>query len=205
MIRKRRHTKQGSPGASCSRRFSLLLLTAFASAELPLYASVAQKHFYLFLIPMMNVLNGGVHADNNVDFRSSWCLLVLLTSPPLFAGTGLPHLKDTWGSRASTPVLVARAALLPDLKSNEEPARASFRGYYGCWRKAAGLPGFALWTQLLTSSTTRRPAEYDHQGEGRSLTSEEMVAYYEGNGRSSQSSPSRMALQRGLGRFGVRA
>ncbi len=60
-------------GANAILGVSLALAHARArAANLPLYASVGGGDACVLPVPMMNVLNGGAHADNNVDCRSSW-------------------------------------------------------------------------------------------------------------------------------------
>jgi phosphopyruvate hydratase len=129
----------------------------------------------------MNVLNGGVHADNNVDFQE---FMIMPVGAPDFT-TALRWcaqvyhtLKDTLKSQGLNTGVGDEGGFAPDLKSNEEPLELLSEAV-----KAAGFElgkdfRFAM-DPASSEFYNKETGKYDLKGEGRSLTSEEMVAYYE--------------------------
>ena len=170
---------KGRLGANAILGVSLAVAhAAAASAELPLYAYLGGANAP---VPMMNVLNGGVHADNNVDFQE---FMIMPVGAPDFT-TALRWcaqvyhtLKDTLKSQGLNTGVGDEGGFAPDLKSNEEPLELLSEAV-----KAAGFElgkdfRFAM-DPASSEFYNKETGKYDLKGEGRSLTSEEMVAYYE--------------------------
>ena len=116
---------KGRLGANAILGVSLAVAhAAAASAELPLYAYLGGANAHTLPVPMMNVLNGGVHADNNVDFQE---FMIMPVGAPDFT-TALRWcaqvyhtLKDTLKSQGLNTGVGDEGGFAPDLKSNEEP------------------------------------------------------------------------------------
>ena len=154
---------------------------AAASAELPLYAYLGGANGHTLPVPMMNVLNGGVHADNNVDFQE---FMIMPVGAPDFT-TALRWcaqvyhtLKNTLKSAGLSTGVGDEGGFAPDLNSNEEPLE-----YLA---KAVTEAGFELGKDFRFAMDpassefyNKETGKYELKGEGRSLTAEEMVAYYE--------------------------
>jgi enolase len=96
---------------------------AAASCRLPLYQYLGGGHGHTLPVPMMNILNGGVHADNNVDIQE---FMVMPAGLPTFrealrAGAEVFHaLKSVLKGRKLNTAVGDEGGFAPDLRSNEE-------------------------------------------------------------------------------------
>ena len=173
---------KGALGANAILGASLACAKAAAeSAELPLYKYVGGANAHLLPTPMMNILNGGVHADNNVDFQEfmimpvgadsfaealRWCAEIYHTLKNVLHDAGLGGGVGDEGGFA------------PNFKTNEEPLE-----YVTKACEAAGYkPGVDIMFAMDPASTEFYDADkqkYVLAGEGRELTSAEMVDYWE--------------------------
>ena len=172
---------KGRLGANALLGCSLALArAAAASAGLPLYAYLGGPNAHTLPVPMMNVLNGGVHADNNVDFQE---FMIMPVGAPDFA-TGLRWcaqvyhtLKDTLRKAGLSTGVGDEGGFAPDLKTNAEP----FVYLTEAVRAAGFKPGedFMFAMDPATSELyNRETGLYELKGESRTLTSEEMVDYW---------------------------
>ena len=129
-------------------------------------------------VPMMNVLNGGAHADNSVDFQE---FMIVPAGAPTFAeglrmGTEVyHHLKKTLHDRGLSTAVGDEGGFAPDLESNEAALQTLVEGI-----EAAGYtPGEDLVIALdPATSEIFEGGVYDLHHEGRKLSSEEMAAYW---------------------------
>ena len=164
---------KGALGANAILGASLACAKAAAeSAELPLYKYVGGANAHLLPTPMMNILNGGVHADNNVDFQEFMIM-------PVGASTFAEALR--WCAEiyhTLKKVLHDEGGFAPNFKTNEEPLE-----YVTKACEAAGYkPGVDIMFAMDPASTEFYDADkkkYVLAGEGRELTSAEMVDYWE--------------------------
>ena len=159
------------------------LATAKASAEeagLPLYKYVGGPNAHLLPTPMMNILNGGVHADNNVDFQE---FMIMPVGAPTFAEAlrwcaEIYHtLKKVLHDAGLGGGVGDEGGFAPNFKTNKEPLEYIVKA---C--EAAGYkPGTDIMFAMDPASTEFYNAEtgkYVLAGEGRELTSDEMVDYW---------------------------
>jgi len=159
------------------------LATAKASAEeagLPLYKYVGGPNAHVLPTPMMNILNGGVHADNNVDFQE---FMIMPVGAPTFAEAlrwcaEIYHtLKKVLHDAGLGGGVGDEGGFAPNFKTNKEPLEYIVKA---C--KAAGYePGTDIMFAMDPASTEFYDADkkkYVLAGEGRELTSEEMVDYW---------------------------
>lgn len=173
---------KGKLGANAILGCSLAVARAAAqSSFLPLYSYLGGAGAHTLPVPMMNVLNGGVHADNNVDFQEfmimpvgapdfktalRWCSEVYHTLKEVLKADGLNTGVGDEGGFA------------PNLKTNAEPFEYLMRAV-----KEAGFePGkdFMFAMDPATSEVyNKETGMYELKGEGRSLTSDQMVDYWE--------------------------
>ena len=173
---------KGRLGANAILGVSLAVAhAAAASAELPLYAYLGGANAHTLPVPMMNVLNGGVHADNNVDFQE---FMIMPVGAPDFT-TALRWcaqvyhtLKDTLKSQGLNTGVGDEGGFAPDLKSNEEPLELLSEAVQAAGFELGKDFRFAM-DPASSEFYNKETGKYDLKGEGRSLTSEEMVAYYE--------------------------
>ena len=160
------------------------LATAKASAEeagLPLYKYVGGPNAHLLPTPMMNILNGGVHADNNVDFQE---FMIMPVGAPRFAEAlrwcaEIYHtLKKVLHDAGLGGGVGDEGGFAPNFKTNKEPLEYIMKA---C--EAAGYkPGSDIMFAMDPASTEFYNAEtgkYVLAGEGRELSSDEMVDYWE--------------------------
>ena len=172
---------KGNFGANAILGASLAVAKAAAeSAELPLYKYVGGANANMLPTPMMNILNGGEHADNNVDFQEfmimpvgadsfaealRWCAEIYHTLKKVLHEAGLGGGVGDEGGFA------------PNFTTNEEPLEYIVKA---C--EAAGYkPGSDIMFAMDPASTEFYNAEtgkYVLAGEGRELTSAEMVDYW---------------------------
>ena len=172
---------KGRLGANAILGCSLAMArAAAASAGLPLYAYLGGAGAHTLPVPMMNILNGGVHADNNVDFQEF--MIMPVGAPDLRTGlqwaTQVYHtLKGVLHKAGLATGVGDEGGFAPDLKTNAEP----FEYLMQAVREAGFEPGrdFMFAMDPATSEL------YDHErgvyvlaGEGRELTSDQMVDYW---------------------------
>ena len=159
------------------------LATAYAAAaalELPLYQYVGGVNAFQLPVPMMNIMNGGKHADNNVDLQEFMVMPVgaasfdeaLRISAEVYQG-----LKGVLKAKGLSTAVGDEGGFAPDLSSNEEAIRVIMEAI-----DAAGYePGADVMLALdPAASSFFEDGKYVLASEGRSLTSAEMVDYYAG-------------------------
>jgi len=159
---------------------------AAAEAGAPLYRYIAELYGLsadearVLPVPMMNVLNGGAHADNKVDFQE---FMVVPAAAPTFAealrvGAEVFHaLKRTLSHRGLGTAVGDEGGFAPDLESNEAALEALVSGI-----EAAGYrPGGDVFIALdPATSEIFNDGSYVLEHEGRTLSSDEMAAYWAG-------------------------
>lgn len=153
---------------------------AAASAHQPLYAYIGGANGHTLPVPMMNVLNGGVHADNNVDFQE---FMIMPVGAPDFATalrwcTQVYHtLKSILKKNGLGTGVGDEGGFAPDLKTNAEP----FVYLMQAVKDAGFEPGkdFMFAMDPATSECyDKERGVYVLKGEGRELTSEQLVDYW---------------------------
>ena len=172
---------KGNFGANAILGVSLACAKASAEeAGLPLYKYVGGPNAHLLPTPMMNILNGGVHADNNVDFQE---FMIMPVGAPTFAEAlrwcaEIYHtLKKVLHDAGLGGGVGDEGGFAPNFKTNKEPLEYIVKA---C--EAAGYkPGTDIMFAMDPASTEFYDADkkkYVLAGEGRELTSEEMVDYW---------------------------
>ena len=170
---------KASFGANAILGVSLAVAKAAADElELPLYRYVGGTHAHVLPVPMMNVLNGGVHADNNVDLQEFMIMPVGAASfsEALRWGTETyHHLKKLLHDRGLSTAVGDEGGFAPDLAANEDAVKLLVEAI-----EAAGYePGKHIAIALdPASSELFADGRYDLAGEGRSLTPAEMADFY---------------------------
>ena len=156
------------------------LATAKAAAEavgLPLYRYVGGVDAKLLPVPMMNILNGGVHADNGIDFQEFMVMPVGATdfSEALRCGVEIFHaLKSALHAAGLSTAVGDEGGFAPAVKSSREAL-----DYID---KAVSAAGYALGDSVVlaldcASSEFFRDGKYQMKGEGKSFSPEEMADY----------------------------
>lgn len=151
---------------------------AAAELDVPLYRSIGGSGAHVLPVPMMNVLNGGVHADNSVDFQEFMIMPVGAASfsEALRWGVETYHaLAGVLRDRRLATAVGDEGGFAPDLGSNEEAVQVLVSAI-----EAAGFTPGAEVAIAMDPATSElyRDGAYVLAGEGRTLSSEEMVAYW---------------------------
>ena len=160
---------------------SVSLAVAKASAdelELPLYRYLGGANAHVLPVPMMNVVNGGAHADNNVDLQE---FMVVPVGAASFAealrwGTEVYHaLRSVLVERKLSTAVGDEGGFAPDLGHNEDAVRLLMEAI----ERAGRSPGDEIAIALDPATTELwRDGAYVLEGEGRRLTSDEMVDFW---------------------------
>jgi enolase len=171
---------KGRLGANAILGVSLAAAKAAASeAGLPLWRYLGGDAAHVLPVPLMNVLNGGAHADNKVDFQEFMVAPVGFPSyrEALRAGVEVFHaLKETLHGRGLSTAVGDEGGFAPDLDSNEAALEALTTGI-----EAAGhTPGEDVAIALdPATSELFQDDSYMLEHEGRSLTPTELAEYWE--------------------------
>ena len=166
-------------GANALLGISLAMARAAAAdAELPLYRYVGGVAARILPVPMMNILNGGAHADNPIDFQEFMIMPVAADSfsEALRIGAAVFHaLREQLKSAGLNTNVGDEGGFAPALNSATDALDAIMRAI-----EAANLkPGDDVCLALDTASTEfYRAGEYRLEGEGRTLDAGGMVDYY---------------------------
>jgi enolase len=166
-------------GANAILGVSLAAAHAAAAEERqPLWRYLGGEAAHILPVPMMNVLNGGAHADNSVDFQE---FMIVPAGASSFAD-GLRmgaevyhHLKKTLHDRGLSTAVGDEGGFAPDLESNEAALQTLVSGI-----ESAGYePGKDLVIALdPATSEVFEGGVYDLHHENRKLSSDEMAAYW---------------------------
>ncbi|MEO8647703.1 MAG: phosphopyruvate hydratase [Acidobacteriota bacterium] len=167
-------------GANAILAVSLASARAAASVlEIPLYRYIGGANAKTLPVPMMNILNGGAHADNNVDFQE---FMVMPVGAESFAeglrmGAEIFHnLKSVLRSRGYSTGVGDEGGFAPDLKSNEEAVETIL--------EAIGRSGYEAGENVLLALDPAASEFYEEgqyvfkKSDKRRLSSEEMAAFW---------------------------
>ncbi|WP_371362852.1 Enolase [Sporomusa rhizae] len=170
---------KGKLGANAILGVSMAVAkAAAASSGLTLYQYLGGANAKELPVPMMNILNGGKHADNNVDIQEFMILPVGAESfaEALRMGSEIYHnLKKVLGSRNLATAVGDEGGFAPNLASNEEALKIIIEAI----EKAGYKPGEQVMLGLDVAATELfKDGKYHLEGEGVVKTSAEMVEYY---------------------------
>ncbi len=178
-------TLDGTPnksrlGANAILAVSLAAAHASAAEErLPLWRYLGGETAHVLPVPMLNVLNGGAHADNLLDFQE---FMIVPVGAPTFSEAlrmgdeVFQNLKKTLHDRGSSTAVGDEGGFAPDLDSNEEALDVLLEGI-----RAAGYePGEQVAIALDPAvSAFYRDGGYVLEHEGRTLSADELTGYWE--------------------------
>ena len=166
-------------GANAMLGVSLSVAHAAASElELPLYRAIGGPHAHVLPVPMMNVINGGAHADNNVDLQE---FMIMPIGAPSFReavrwGVETYHtLKKVLADRGLSTAVGDEGGFAPNLSSNEAAVAILVEAI----EKAGYAPGTDIAIALDPAmSELFRDGAYHLKGEGKVLSAPEMVDWW---------------------------
>ncbi|MGA0218504.1 MAG: phosphopyruvate hydratase, partial [Ilumatobacteraceae bacterium] len=170
---------KGRLGANAILGTSLAVAKAAAAdLQVPLYRYVGGANAHVLPVPMMNVLNGGAHADNSVDFQE---FMIMPVGAPTFSealrwGTQTYHvLKGVLHDRGLSTAVGDEGGFAPDLSSNEEAIVLLLEAI----EKAGYTPGDDIAIALDPAvSEIYRDGAYHLDGEGKVLSAGELADYW---------------------------
>jgi enolase len=175
------HNK-GKLGANAILGVSIAVARAAANElGMPLYQYIGGINAKVLPVPMMNILNGGEHADNNVDIQEFMVMPVGANNfkQALRMGAEIFHsLKNELKSKGLNTAVGDEGGFAPNLSSNEEALATIVQAI----EKAGYKPGEEVVLALDVAATEMYDKEkkvYKLEGEGRELTVEEMIDFYE--------------------------
>jgi enolase len=166
-------------GANAILGVSMAVARAAAkSLDLPLYRYLGGSNAVIMPTPMLNVINGGSHADNSVDFQE---YMIMPTgfdsfSEALRASVETYHaLKKLLAENGHSTALGDEGGFAPNLSSNEEPLEYLVKAI----QKAGYKPGEEITIAMdVASSEIYKDGKYILASENKELTSAELVEYY---------------------------
>ncbi|MEM9038973.1 MAG: phosphopyruvate hydratase [Actinomycetota bacterium] len=166
-------------GANAILGTSLAIAKAAAiELDMPLYQYVGGPNAHVLPVPMMNVINGGAHADNSIDFQE---FMIMPVGAPSFSealrwGTETYHvLKKVIGDRGLSTAIGDEGGFAPNLDSNEEAIRVLLEAI----EKAGFTPGEDISIALDPAvSEIYENGNYQLTGEGKVLSPAEMADYW---------------------------
>ncbi len=166
-------------GANAILGVSLAVAKASADElDMPLFSYVGGINSHILPVPMMNVINGGVHADNNLDIQEFMIAPYGLGTfkEALRAGAEVyQSLKSLLKSRSLSTAIGDEGGFAPDLKKNEEAVSLLIEAI----EVAGYVPGEDIYICLdPASSEFFEDGKYKLGGEGLELTPNEMADYY---------------------------
>jgi len=173
---------KGNLGANAILGVSLAIARASANAlDLPLYRYVGGVNARVVPVPMMNILNGGAHADNNVDIQE---FMIMPFGAPNFKealrmGAEVFHsLKKVLNARGLSTGVGDEGGFAPNLGSNEEALQVIMEAI----EKAGYSPGEDIYFALDSAASSFYDKEkglYVLEAEGAEKNSDEMIDFYQ--------------------------
>lgn len=154
---------------------------AAASSNLPLYRYIGGVNARTLPVPMLNILNGGAHADNSIDFQE---FMVMPTKAETFShslrmGVEVFHaLKKVLKEASYSTNVGDEGGFAPNIKSNEEAIEIVLKSI----EKAGYKPGEDIFIAMDAASSEmwkeKEQAYVFHKSDNRKLSSDEMAAYW---------------------------
>jgi len=170
----------GNLGANAVLGVSMAVARAAAmSLKIPLYKYLGGANAVTMPVPMLNIINGGEHANNSVDFQEYMIMPVGFAefSEGLRACAEVYHtLKKIIDSMGESTAVGDEGGFAPNLKNNEEPITVIMQAI----EKAGYVAGeqIAIALDVAASELVNDEGKYLLKSENRELTSSEMVGYY---------------------------
>jgi len=170
----------GNLGANAVLGVSMAVARVAAlSMSMPLYRYLGGANAVVMPVPMLNIINGGEHANNSVDFQEYMVMPLGFDrfSEGLRAVSEVyHHLKKIIDEMGESTAVGDEGGFAPNLKSNEEPIQIIIQAI----EKAGYKPGeqIAIALDVAASEIMNDAGKYVLKSENRELTSSELIAYY---------------------------
>jgi enolase len=175
---------KGKLGANATLAVSMAVAKAAAlERELPLYRYLGGVNAVTLPIPMMNILNGGAHADNKIDFQE---FMVMPIGAPTFSeglrwGVEIFHaLKSVLKKKGYSTNVGDEGGFAPNIQSNEEAIETVLAAISAAGFKEKTQIGIAMDAANTELWDAKKKKYVFHKSSGKEMSSEQLVKYWEG-------------------------
>lgn len=173
---------KGKLGANAILAISMAVAKAAAlEANLPLYRYIGGTNAKILPIPMMNILNGGSHADNKIDFQEFMVMPIGASSfsEGLQWGVDIFHtLKTVLKKKGYSTNVGDEGGFAPNIQSNEEAIETVMTAITAAGYKAGTQIAIALDPAVSEMYDKAKKVYHFHKSDGKKLSSEKMVDYW---------------------------
>ncbi len=170
-------------GANALLAVSMAAAKAAAEeASLPLYRYIGGTNAKTLPIPMMNILNGGAHADNKIDFQE---FMIMPVGAPTFSeglrwGVEVFHtLKSVLKKKGFSTNVGDEGGFAPNIQSNEEAIDTVMEAIQASGYKAGSQIVIAMDAAITELWDAKKKKYVFHKSDGKQLTSEQLVKFWE--------------------------
>lgn len=182
MIKLDKTPNKAKLGANAILGVSLAVSKAAAElASMPLYRYIGGSNAHVLPVPMMNILNGGSHADNSIDFQEFMIVPVGARTFSQGFRMGVEifhHLKKVLSEKGYSTNVGDEGGFAPNIKSNDEAVEIVLKSI----EKAGYKPGDQVMIAMDAAASEfydRKKKRYVlHKSSGKELTSDELIAYW---------------------------
>jgi enolase len=176
-------TNKGNLGANAILAVSMAIAKAAAlEANLPLYRYIGGTNAKILPIPMMNILNGGAHADNKIDFQEFMVMPVGAStfSEGLRWGVDIFHaLKTVLKKKGYSTNVGDEGGFAPNIQSNEEAIETVLTAIQSAGYKTGTQVQIAMDAANSELWNAKEKKYIFHKSDGKKMTSEQLVKYWE--------------------------
>ncbi len=174
---------KGNLGANAILAVSMAVAKAAAEeAALPLYRYIGGTNAKTLPVPMMNIVNGGAHADNKIDFQEFMIMPVGATSfsEGLRWGTEIFHvLKSVLKKKGYSTNVGDEGGFAPNIQSNEEAIETVLEAIHAAGYKTGSEIVIAMDAANSELWNASKGKYVFHKSSGKEMTSDELVKYWE--------------------------
>ncbi|HAO45475.1 MAG TPA: phosphopyruvate hydratase [Ferruginibacter sp.] len=174
---------KGKLGANAILAVSMAVAKAAAlEANLPLYRYIGGTNAKILPIPMMNILNGGAHADNKIDFQEFMIMPVGASSfsEGLQWGVEIFHtLKSVLKKKGYSTNVGDEGGFAPNIQSNEEAIETVLTAIQAAGYKTGSQIKIAMDAANSELWNAKEKKYIFHKSDGKKMTSEQLVKYWE--------------------------
>ena len=175
---------KGKLGANAILAISMAVAKAAAlEANLPLYRYIGGTNAKILPIPMMNILNGGAHADNKIDFQEFMVMPVGAStfSEGLQWGVDIFHaLKAVLKKKGYSTNVGDEGGFAPNIQSNEEAIETVLTAIQSAGYKTGSQIMIAMDAANSELWNAKEKKYIFHKSDGKKMSSEQLVKYWEG-------------------------
>ncbi len=177
-------SNKGKLGANAMLAVSMAVAKAAAlEANLPLYRYIGGTNAKILPIPMMNILNGGAHADNKIDFQEFMVVPLGASSfsEALQWGVDIFHaLKTVLKKKGFSTNVGDEGGFAPNIQSNEEAIETVLTAIQAAGYKTGSQIMIAMDAANSELWNAKEKKYVFHKSDGKKMTSEQLVKYWEG-------------------------